>query len=205
MIRMQEKYVLQDGTLNQAGYSALHDTEVSVASLQAGLAATDAALAADIASSRVKLQTPVSASSQTEIDFTGIPSWVNRVTVLPAGLSTNGTSVILIQLGTSVGVEATGYDSAGAVLSGGAGGNSSSTAGFHIVPNAASNTLSGAVTLTKTTGDTWVASGVVKRAATAVFFVSGDKTLAGVLDRVRITTGGGTDTFDAGSVNISWE
>jgi hypothetical protein len=34
---------------------------------------------------------------------------------------------------------------------------------------------------------------------------AGTKTLSGTLDRVRITTANGTDTFDAGSINILYE
>jgi len=34
---------------------------------------------------------------------------------------------------------------------------------------------------------------------------AGTKTISGVLDRIRLTTVNGTDTFDAGSVNILYE
>lgn len=34
---------------------------------------------------------------------------------------------------------------------------------------------------------------------------SGDLLLSGTLDRVRITTANGTDTFDAGTINILYE
>jgi hypothetical protein len=39
----------------------------------------------------------------------------------------------------------------------------------------------------------------------SVNFSAGSKTLSGTLDRVRITTVNGTDTFDAGSINILYE
>ena len=35
--------------------------------------------------------------------------------------------------------------------------------------------------------------------------IFGQKALSDVLDRVRITTVNGTDTFDAGSINILYE
>jgi hypothetical protein len=54
--------------------------------------------------------------------------------------------------------------------------------------------------------NTWIASGVTgfdDIAATTM--TGGRKTLSGTLDRVRLTTVNGTDTFDAGSVNIMYE
>jgi len=35
--------------------------------------------------------------------------------------------------------------------------------------------------------------------------IAGTKTLSATLDRIRLTTVNGTDTFDAGSVNIMYE
>jgi hypothetical protein len=37
------------------------------------------------------------------------------------------------------------------------------------------------------------------------FSSSGTKSLSATLDRIRITTVNGTDTFDAGSINILYE
>jgi hypothetical protein len=50
-----------------------------------------------------------------------------------------------------------------------------------------------------------VASGVLKEATTQAQFLAGDVALSGTLDRIRITTVNGTDTFDAGTINVSWE
>jgi len=49
--------------------------------------------------------TAVASTSGTSIDFTSIPSWVKRVTVMFAGVSTNGTGSYLIQIGDSGGIE----------------------------------------------------------------------------------------------------
>jgi hypothetical protein len=51
----------------------------------------------------------------------------------------------------------------------------------------------------------WVASGYVKSSTTINVITSGSKTISGTLDRIRLTTTGGTDTFDAGSINIFYE
>jgi hypothetical protein len=150
-----------------------------------------------------QLQTAVSASSQTSIDFTGVPSWVNRIAVMFSGLSTSGTSAVIIQIGDSGGIETTGYLSSG--MGGSAYGVANSTAGFILPFTAATDAMGGTVFLTRQSGNTWTAAGGVRRSNSSAVSTFGDKTLSATLDRVRITTAGGVDTFDAGSVSISWE
>ena len=138
-------------------------------------------------------------ASGTSVDFTGIPSWAKRITVMFSGVSTNGTSVYLVQLGTSSGISSSGYVSG--VFS------TTSTAGFVVTYNfTAATTQSGIVNIANISGNTWVSSGIVGASggnATSPAFGTG--TLSGTLDRVRITTVNGTDTFDAGSINVMWE
>ena len=150
--------------------------------------------------------TAVASTSGTSIDFTSIPSWVKRITVMFNGVSGSGTSAQLIQLGTSGGVVSTGYVSTGnrANQSNVTGGGSS-TAGFVNASDAAANTISGHWVITNVSGNAWVCSHTFKLTTNAVGWGGGDVTLAATLDRVRITTVNGTDTFDAGSVNIMYE
>lgn len=147
-------------------------------------------------------------TSGTFIDFTGIPSWARRITVMFNGVSTSGTSMPEVRLGTSGGIEATGY-SAGAGFGGAVGQFSTSTTGFLLMSSAsvtAANLYSGSLTLTNLSGNVWVAqTGGVVTSSAAQVSGGGGKTLAGVLDRIRITMANGTDTFDAGSINIMWE
>jgi hypothetical protein len=109
-------------------------------------------------------------------------------------------------VGTSSGFVSTGYDSA-AGWGGSAGSFILDTTAFALTPTngtAAANTYNGVITLSKVTGNTWAASGVL--GGTAIFYASaGSVALAAALDRVRITTTGGADTFDAGSINITWQ
>jgi hypothetical protein len=150
--------------------------------------------------------TAVASTSGTSIDFTGLPTWVKRITVMFNGVSLSGTSNFLIQLGDSGGIENTGYVSTGQYISGGVGGsNVTSTAGMIIPSTAASIVLSGHMILTLVGSNLWVSSHVGKLNTTASCFGGGDKTLSDTLDRVRITTVNGTDTFDAGSINILYE
>jgi hypothetical protein len=145
-------------------------------------------------------------ASGTTIDFTGIPSWVNRVTVMVRGLSTNGISYMLIQVGTSSGVTTSGYISSSMDVDN-SGGNSGadSTAGFVIKNNAANNIFSGMMRIAHMGSNVFVSDHTMKFTTTTSSFGGGDVALGGTLDRVRITTVNGTDQFDAGTVNILYE
>lgn len=150
--------------------------------------------------------TAVASTSGTSIDFTSIPSWVKRITVMFQGVSTTGTSVYLLQVGSGS-VSITGYNSAAGVIEGTtayqAGG---STAGFYLANvSANTNTISGVATLVTLGSNIWVISGAIKLSSTRAAYFGGDVTLSGTLDRIRLTTVGGTDTFDAGSINILYE
>ena len=152
--------------------------------------------------------TAVASTSGTSIDFTGIPSWVKRITVMFNGVSTNGTSVVQVQLGTSSGVEVTGYLGSSSATGSGVG-TSLYTAGLGINfggNNVAASVRNGSVIFSNLTGNTWAAFGVITLSDAAVSSItSTSKTLSGTLDRIRITTVNGTDTFDAGSINIIYE
>ena len=152
------------------------------------------------------LGTAVASTSGTAIDFTGIPSWVRRVTVMFRDVSTSGTAIYLVQLGTSSGIVSTGYVSTSVTtFNSNQTAGSNSTAGMIVYSVAAGNTYSGALTLINITGNTWVSNHMFKSFTNAITGGGGDVALSGTLDRVRITTVGGTDTFDAGSINILYE
>jgi hypothetical protein len=139
------------------------------------------------------------------LDFLSIPSWVKRITVMWSGVSTSGASNTLIQIGAGS-VVSTGYSSASSVVGLSTAASASSTAGFILRSNQATAVLSGAVSLILSTGNTWIASGVVADASIPGSYTTGGYlALGGSLDRVRITTVNGTDTFDNGSINILYE
>jgi hypothetical protein len=149
--------------------------------------------------------TSVDSTSGTSIDFTGIPSWAKRITIMFSGVSTNGTSNQLIQIGDSGGIENTGYLSSsanyGATIV-----TNNYTTGFGICINAATRVNQGSVVITNLSSNTWVCSGNLGDSSTALgTTLAGSKQLSATLDRVRITTVNGTDTFDAGSINILYE
>jgi len=148
--------------------------------------------------------TAVASTSGTSIDFTSIPSWVKRITLMWNGVSTNGTSSPLVQLG------------AGSVTTSGYGGSSSLiastvttqnfTTGFGERSQDGAAVRTGSWTITNVSGNIWVCSGVLGRSDSAITSVTGGTvTLSGTLDRLRLTTLNGTDSYDAGSVNILYE
>jgi hypothetical protein len=147
----------------------------------------------------IQSATAQASTSGTSIDFTSIPSWVKRVTVMLNGVSTNGTSRTIVQLGTSSGVTTSGY-------LGSNGTANFSTGIFTDDITSATAVRYTQVVITNITGNTWVATSNTGRSdATTVFTSGGSIALSGTLDRVRITTVNGTDTFDAGSINILYE
>jgi len=151
--------------------------------------------------------TAVASTSGTSIDFTGIPAGVKRITVMFNIVSTNGSSPLLVQLGASS-ITSSGYTQA-TFAANTAGYYNTTTAGFALTATSttsAANTYSGTMTICLLGSNTWTESGCIW--ATGVsnsHYCAGTVALSGTLDRVRITTANGTDTFDAGSINILYE
>jgi hypothetical protein len=147
----------------------------------------------------------VASTSGTSIDFTSIPSWVKRITVMLSGVSTNGASPVLIQIGDSGGIETSGYlgcNQRGTTFT-------SYSASFQLEDSCAATTVRhGALVLTlvNESTNTWALQGVIAYSDLAFTLQSaGTKSLTATLDRVRVTTVGGANTFDAGSINILFE
>jgi hypothetical protein len=152
--------------------------------------------------------TAVASTSGTSIDFTGIPSWVKRVTVMFSGVSTNGSSFLLVRVGTSSGFNTTGYDSTASAGTTASTYHSNTTGFLMTYPgHAASSVHKGVITIATLGANIWVQSGNISDSVYSLVNSgsSGSISLSGTLDRVRITTVNGTDTFDAGSINILYE
>ena len=157
-------------------------------------------------SSNIVSGTAVASTSGTSIDFTGIPSWVKRITVMFSGVSTNGSSNLQVQIGAGS-VTTTGYISY-VVQTGYASAQVSSTTGFVINGTAAVINRYGSMVIQNVTSNTWVSTHSASfndGTGTYISLGNGGLALGGTLDRVRITTVNGTDTFDAGSINILYE
>lgn len=156
---------------------------------------------------QLKSGTAVASTSGTSIDFTSLPSWVKRITVMLNGVSTNGSSILQIQLGDSGGIENTSYLGSAVNIDGVIGGTGNS-AGFLLSDaNSAASTMIGIATITLLGANAWAFSfnGTLGTGSGNNVVSAGSKTLSDTLDRIRITTVNGTDAFDAGSINILYE
>jgi hypothetical protein len=149
------------------------------------------------------LATAQNTTSGTSIDFTGIPSWVKKITVMFNGVSTSGTSLTIVQLG-STSFQTTGYISSSGSTNSTTNGVSATTGMVFTNYFTAADLRTGIMTLTNMSGSTWLQVHNASTTNTGTVG-SGSVTLSGTLDRIRITTVNGTDTFDAGSVNILYE
>ena len=146
--------------------------------------------------------TAVASTSGTSIDFTGIPSWAKRITVMFSAVSTNGSSLVQVQIGSG-GFTTSGYVCVSATD---ASKNTSTTGILAITNGNASNSIYGSLVFTNINSNTWVANGVTTRGVVEQnAFIAGGVTIGGTLDRLRVTTVNGTDSFDAGTINILYE
>lgn len=162
--------------------------------------------AAVVASGGWTLATPVAATSGTSIDFTGIPSTARAILISLQGVSTNGSSVLAFRIGSGS-VDATGYLGTSVFVSTGTAVNNTTYFGVED-GGSASAVRHGVLMLTLLNSSTnlWSYAGNVSRSDIASSTIaSGSKSLSGALDRVRLTTVGGSDTFDAGSINIMYQ
>jgi len=154
--------------------------------------------------SQLVLGTSQSATSGTAINFTGIPSWAKRITIMFNDISNSGVGYYLVQTGSGS-IQTTGYNSGSfySNTSNQAGG-ASSTTGFVLFSNSAAGTLSGHMVLASFGSNIWIASHSAKTSTTLGCFGGGDVTLSGAPDRVRIYTNS-NGLLDSGSINILYE
>jgi hypothetical protein len=152
--------------------------------------------------------TSVATTSGTSVTFSSIPSWVKRITVMLNGVSTNGTSLLQVQIGSGS-VTTTGYLSYATITTGGSNPTlNTSTTGFNLAGASAANIYYSTLTIINISGFVYlnsISGGLFNGTAGYTTAGGGNVTLSGALDRVVLTTVNGTDAFDAGSVNILYE
>ncbi|MBQ0917442.1 hypothetical protein KBW71_03235 [Hydrogenophaga aromaticivorans] len=164
-----------------------------------------------VETAKIKDQTTVATTSGTSIDITGIPAGIKRLVVRFLGVGTSGTTGKKLQLGTSAGVDTTGnyvYNNYRTNAANIAGSGSTTATGFVDADQLSTTRQYGTyvLELADAATNTWTVTGLVVSGATQyTISTSGAKALPGALDRIRLTTGNGTDTFTAGSISLSWE
>lgn len=145
--------------------------------------------------------TAVASNSGTNINFTSIPSWVKRITIMLNGVSTNGGSGVIAQLGigSTPTYITTGY------VSGSSSATTTNGLWVHAGINQADTRL-GSCVITNFGGNIWNSSavgGFGNGAGTST--AGGYISLGATLTALRITSGNNSDTFDAGFINIMYE
>lgn len=190
--------------------------DVTISNTGVTAIAAGAVVAADVADAAITpaklaqpytLATAQASTSGTSIDFTSIPSWVKRITVMLSGVSTNGTSFYRIQLGAGGSPTTSGYLVTSSSFGNGSLAASNSSGGFDIYTNVAAYATTGRAVFENISGNTWVGTfvGNYSNTVVATMLTAGSVSLSGTLNMVRVTTVNGTDAFDAGTVNISYE
>lgn len=154
----------------------------------------------------LKSGTAVTNASGTSIDFTGIPSTAKRITVMFSDVSLSGTANPMIRLGTASGIESGTiyYAMSGANTTSNAASAQNFTTGFGIQSGLATNSVIGQLVITNISGNTWIAMGTFTGNTSNNTWITGKVTLTGVLTQLRCTNNG-SDTFDAGTINILYE
>lgn len=148
--------------------------------------------------------TQAATTSGSNFDFT-VPSTATELIVLLDGVSLSGTDNLLVQLIDGGGAQTTGYVSLGVYV--GTAGGVNSTAGMGVALATATDSVTCDMRLTKMSGNKWVSahSGMLIRAGAGLYGLqgAGTVTLDDACVGVRLTRTG-TNTFDAGSVNVGW-
>lgn len=145
----------------------------------------------------------LSTTSGTLQTISGIAG-LNEIHIALAGISTNAANVeLLIQLGDATSVETSGYSGSVAFVVGGTTIRNNSS-GFLLTDNVgfdAAQLLDGSLILIHQGGNLWSCSFMTDNGSNNAWVGQGQKTLSGVLTRVRLTTVGGA-TFDAGTMRL---
>ena len=194
---------LAGGDAGQEPYQTAAGVTAMLAAGTAGQIKQSNGTGAPIWADKIKINSSVATTSGTSVTLTTtIPSTAKRISILFNNTGTNGTSPLLIQ-GGSGSFETTGYQSSART------GTSTTTATTGYITSlngAAAATVRGKMVLDLVTGNTWMAScSVATGSSEDVHTAVGVKTFGGVLDRLRVTTLGGTDTFDDGGIVVTWE
>lgn len=212
-----------DGAITEAKIA----TGAVTANKIGALAVTDAKLATDsVTTAKIldanvtpaKLSQPLTLTdyqiaTTPSVEFTGIPSWVKKVTLNIYQGGSNGTSTRVVRLGTSGSYKNSGYSGSVDVMSTGVAPHFITT-GFDWSDSTANanDIVVGTYTFTKFANvgglDFWIgtliASNMYSTATTGLIVGSGIVNLNGNLDSIQITSVGGVNTME-GTYSIIYE
>lgn len=192
-----------------AEYNNIYANALNAASQSDVDTGTLSTVALTPASNLIALRTAQNSTSGTAITFSSVPSGVRKIHVMVSGGSTSGTSNVMIQIGDAGGVETSAYLGAATTITSATPATANFTTGFGVTATTiVGMTIHGTATLTlmDSSTNTWSCTSLMGHSNATTFSMgAGVKSTSAILDRVVITTVGGADTFDAGSINISYE
>ena len=142
-------------------------------------------------------ETATASTSGTEIDY-DVPSGTIRITVMFDETSNTSGNSIYVRLGTSGGIQTSGYTS----RSEASGGGSGASGAFVMRYNSNAEEMMGTMTIVNITDNIWVSTHVAyKTSSNEIIRGAGRINLPGEITQLRITrpTSG---TFDNGYVNV---
>jgi len=146
---------------------------------------------------------PEKTATDTSIEFTGIPSDAQEITLMFIGVSANGNNDLVVQLGTSSGYITSGYVSNSENTQGTD--EVHSTNGFVIYSHTSNSEHHGSMIINKASSDTYTAIGEFRRSNAGGAHARGSlSSVSGTVDRLKIKFTG-SNTFDAGTVSISYK
>lgn len=157
-----------------------------------------------LVSSTARYETTQASTSGTAINFTTKLTGASSIVLTFSGVSTSGTDNWLVQIGSGS-YTSTGYINNGGYIFGATCANSQFTTGFNIRSANSTNAISGflQLELLDSSTNTWSCSGMLASGIDATTYITaGNVTLGGAIDRLRVTTTGGSQTFDAGSIGL---
>lgn len=163
------------------------------------------AVVSTMASSVITIYGTSQTASGSAVNFTGIPSWVKRITVQINGLSYAAAGQGILRIGSSATLVTTGYTSNCVVSNSTAVSTSAQTDGFgQLNTSAAATTINGVYILTSMGSNTWnFCSQVFRTTDNTGVTGTGFIALAGALDVLSLVAT--SSTFDAGTINILYE
>ena len=187
--------------------TGLSNVETSVAQAESDIATLQTTVSNLAGSLTITSVDEIATTSGTAIEATGLSADVKRIVLHLRGVSTNEATPIIIQLGTSGGYVTSGYVARSTLLRNTPQiGIASHTSAFDI-SNAVNSDRIGIAVFERSATDThiWTLSGYITEATSPqAFILSGYISLGAALDRIRLTSGSGTATFDGGALGISY-
>lgn len=202
---------LSAGNLTVVDASATVAGKVELATDAETQTGTDTARAvtpAGMKAAQLQLRAAQNATGLSAVNFTDIPAWARRITILVRGVSSSAGNFMAVQLGDSGGYETSGYTAVAARFAGGASATVTESGGFLVSAFILSTHVHGGTLVIErvgTSGNEWVCTGTMSSQSGAIAgFSSGGKELSAALDRLRIITTGG-DTFAGGVFALSYE